>query len=285
LTAIRLSDLHQEVIKAGTGQASETVDLAAIAVSPDSLRVFGAEFDGSIRRWTIGTDETVASGRRPNVNCPGSSSWPALTVSPNGSLLASSDNNCVYVWDASTMKQLAVFVVPGASPTNLLFRDEGTLIIASVDRARRTPSLIRLWNWRTQRVLATVQPKPTFGAESVSSLLAVSLDGRRIALASSTFQTPTTVSIWNADLNAQVGTLPPGDFRALAFSPDGRRVVSVGAKESAVRVWDAERLVLLLTLPDTDSHRGGVIFTRAGQIVAGRTGGGLTIWDTKIRQR
>ena len=87
------------------------------------------------------------------------------------------------------------------------------------------------------------------------------------------------------DLKTEVGRLPPGDYRAVAFSPGGRRIVSVGAEESVVRVWDAERLLPLLTLQDTDSHLGGVTVTAEGQIVAGRTGGGLTIWETQIRRR
>ena len=61
--------------------------------------------------------------------------------------------------------------------------------------------------------------------------------------------------------------------------------MTVGSQESVVRVWDAERLLPLLTLPDTEAHRGGVAFTAAGQIVAGRTDGGLTIWETQIRRR
>ena len=231
------------------------------ALSPDGSRVFAVDLDGSIRRWAIGSKESVGAStnqRSTSINC--------LTLSPRGALLGFSHGNYVTVWDAATMEQLAQ--VEMVEPQSyVLFRDEETLITVG-------PTSFRIWNWRTNSVLVgSVDPHDVLR-------LASSSDGRRIAVIS-----PTTVSIWDSDLKSEIGRLPPGDYQAVAFSPDGRRIVSVGAKEDAVRIWDAERLLPLLTLQDIDGHLGGVAFTAAGQIVAGRSGGGLTIWDTQIRRR
>jgi WD40 repeat protein len=287
LTTIRLThltDLHQDVINTPARSLSNVPRFGPMAVSPDGLHLF--ELQGrSIRRWTVKSEQPVVVSRSENLNCTGRDATSSLTVSRGGSLLAFNHRNCVFVWDASTMKQLGVFTADTASiATDMVFRDEDTLIISTQDPARKTPSVIRVWNWRTNQVLRRVVPRPVVGQDTVSWWLTLSPDARRIALIS---RGPglSIVSLWDGDLKVEVGRLPPGDFLALAFSADGRRIVSVSAQEIAVRVWDAERFRLLLTLPDTDTHSGGVAFTRAGQIVAGRTGGGLTIWETQIRRQ
>jgi len=96
---------------------------------------------------------------------------------------------------------------------------------------------------------------------------------------------PSIVSVWDGNLEHELDRLPSGDFAAVARSSDGLRLVSVGREDSTVRIWDTDRFLPLLSLADTDRHLGGVTFTAEGQIVAGRTGGGLTIWETQIRQR
>jgi WD40 repeat protein len=180
------------------------------------------------------------------------------------------------------MKPLAELSISQTNPPGILFRDEDTLLI-------RTGWLIRIWNWRTNRVVETSGP-PTLGLQNlVLRRLVLSPDRRRIALLllnrGSLSTARSTVSIWDRELTTEVGRLPPGDYSALAFNPDGRRIVTVGEEESVVRIWDGDQFRPLLTLADTDSHVGGVAFTRAGQIVAARTKGGLTIWDTQVRPR
>jgi serine/threonine protein kinase/WD40 repeat protein len=300
LTTIRLTDLHQEVIRPGTSESPGGIgDIPPVAISPDGLRIFAAELGGTIRRWTIGAKETVAASLSPSPvlsdfeerstliattlmgrvpTSPGIR-VSSLTVSPSGTLLAFTDNRTVAVWDASTMRQLAALAV--GSSKFVLFRDEETLIIST---ALEPHSLIRIWNWRTNRVFGPVEPRLAVGSRGVWRPV-LSQGGRRIALILTSFGPSSIVSIWDSDLKKEVGRLPPGDYHALAFSPDGRRIVTVGNEESVVRVWDGDRLLPLLTLFDTDSHFGGVAFTSAGQIVAGRTGGGLTIWETQIRRR
>ena len=119
------------------------------AILPDGRRLFAYESVSTISRWTIGSNEAVTVSTSSDlIECLGSirdrlpfKIVASLAVSPDGDLLAFSLANCVVVWDALTMKRLAVFVDSPMTvcPTHLLFRDEATLIISTVDYGGRSP--------------------------------------------------------------------------------------------------------------------------------------------------
>jgi WD40 repeat protein len=101
----------------------------------------------------------------------------------------------------------------------------------------------------------------------------MSADGRHAAVG-------TAVFVWDGDLGRQIGRLPvPVGTAGMAFSADGSRIATFGL-DGAVRVWDTDRLQLLLTLTDDDQH-AGIAFTRDGRLVAARSTGGLTVWQTQ----
>jgi len=65
----------------------------------------------------------------------------------------------------------------------------------------------------------------------------------------------------------------------VSLSPDGRRIATTAA-DTTVRIWDAQRRQLVLTLTDDDRHAGSAVFTPDGRLIAARSSGGLTIWET-----
>ena len=51
-----------------------------------------------------------------------------------------------------------------------------------------------------------------------------------------------------------------------------------------VRIWDVARRELLLVLVDDDQHTLRLVFTPDGKLIAGRSSGGFTIWESVRRQ-
>ncbi|MGA1622435.1 MAG: WD40 repeat domain-containing protein [Synechocystis sp.] len=71
---------------------------------------------------------------------------------------------------------------------------------------------------------------------------------------------------------------------SMAFSPDGKTLVSVSGGDRTVRVWDVESGKLLATLADNIGPTTSVVFTPDGrQFITGAIGGDRTIkfWDAE----
>jgi WD40 repeat protein len=197
------------------------------------------------------------------------------TLSSDGRLLASKHGPlCVTVHEISTMKRLAIFRAKDQI-AGLAFRTNETLVIQSSESSPEKLSVeeFSLWDWHRDKVLATNRERRS--VMGIGSGIVMSPDGSKLL----SVERP-TVPVWSGDLNRKLGELPVPDIRWAAFSPDGHRIVTVG-DDPVVRIWDADRSELLLTLMDSDGHRGGVAFTSDGRIVAGRTAGGFTIWESK----
>ena len=79
----------------------------------------------------------------------------------------------------------------------------------------------------------------------------------------------------------EIGRLPVTDMLLAAVSADGSRIATTDRDGTSVRVWDTDNLELLLILSDDDQHGGGIAFTPDGRLIAGRSSGGLTIWETR----
>ena len=290
IQAWRLPDWNRTVLWPGTGKPATR----ELAISPDGHELLVA-YPGpltTLRTFSLPAGETRSRNLHdpvePGCVPPGQSAdnrfTNALLVSPDGDAIAFGQGTCVVVRDVRSNKTLGVLPEQAQA---MAFRSDGMLVVATrrpgtAGRASETATA-RIWDWRRNRNRSVV----TLAGAPAGAIwkIAVSPDDRLIAFHHERILSQrdarylsATVRIWDGMLTKELGTLPvPPDTVSVAFSADGRRIATTDDGAS-VRVWDVDRLQLLLVLTDDVRHPGGLAFSADGWLVASREDGGLTGW-------
>jgi WD40 repeat protein len=237
-----------------------------VAFSPDGETLATASSE-SVHLWKI------ASGRKIQM-LTGHAKVKSVAFSPDGSSLASADHSSgsVKIWDLLTGQEKIKFRADDSESKSVAFSPDGRRLATTVFKLGLDE--VQLWDVENgQNVLAmkcsslnagnavfspdgkqiawvneshSVEIRdPTSGAVvrtwSVDPLFAArrlefSPDGTRLAGGR---------LIWDAATGEQLGNIAMGPV--MAFSPDGKQLVSLGSNES-VCIWDASNQKLLQTL-------------------------------------
>jgi len=190
-----------------------TKEVLCVAVSPDGNTVASGSADDTVRLWSAGQSK-VLGGHDGDVTC--------LAFSPDGSTLATGEMyKKVRVYDAATGALKVTIDGLDGRVTGLAFSPDGkTIYASSVDNALRAFAVSG----------GDAKAKAAHQNQVVG--VAVSQDGTVASM-----DVKGTVRIFGPDLKDKARAQHGESGRSLAFSADGKRLVTSGGT-GAIRVWD-----------------------------------------------
>jgi WD40 repeat protein len=240
-----------------------------VAVSPDGKEIVTMSAGGTARVWSDRTHKQLAV---LPLGIPG---WRGgVAFSDDGDAVAVvSGFQTARIWRARTQRQLTLSEADqGSNLQDVVFSPDGTKVLGV------TGTAAYIWSADSGLLLTTI---PLTTSPAITNAI-WSPDGNAIL----TFGTQdSTARIWSTATHREIGAItePDGTLNGVAFSPDGKQIVTA-SNDGTARIWNASTGVQLtaFTEPGNASVITAVFSPNGKQIVTASSDGATRIWSTEL---
>ena len=217
--------------------------LTGLAFTPDGKRIVSSSTDNTLRVWDASTGQElmVFEGHEARIS--------DIAISPDGKRIVSvSLDRTAKVWDITTGAELIALHGLDKAIKSVAFSDDGARIVTGGHTGK-----IKVWDAANGTELTTL-----LGHLGSVTGVAFSPDSQRIFSGSY----DGTVKIWELEVDRTAPVILDRRYRYMAFSSDGKHIVTAVDKDWSIRILDAATRDELIKI---DGPGGGASFSPDGE--------------------
>ena len=193
------------------------------------------------------------------------------SFSPDGStIVTASTDNSAKVWNSKTGDEMFTLKDNSHGARFAVFSADGSRIVTVGSSGANRPLIV--WDAKAGTMVRAFK-----GYNDIHSASLTVVGSRIYAFTSD------SAMVWNAKSGAEILTLPGGGKRgSMWVSPDGTRIVTIGAHAHTAKVWDAKTGAELFTLKGHAAKVTSASFSTDGlQVVTASWDNTAKVWNAK----